>query len=91
MINITKRAKQELRKILSEKVDWPGACLRLMDRSQGRLGLGIDIKAPGDHIVEYQGVKVLIVDPELAKNIQGVTLDVDNTPSGAELVISNKL
>jgi Fe-S cluster assembly iron-binding protein IscA len=90
MIHITERAKQELIKILSKKVDWPGARLRLMSRSQGKLGLGVDIEAPGDHIVEYKGVKVLVVAPELAKSLQGVTLDVDDTPEGAELVISEK-
>jgi len=90
MITITERAKQELSKLLAKKVDWPYARLRLMDRGQGKLGLGVDIEAPGDRIVEYEGRKVLIVEPELAKNIQGVTLDVDDTPKGVELVISKK-
>jgi Fe-S cluster assembly iron-binding protein IscA len=90
MINITERAKQELGKILAKKVDWPEARLRLMDRGQGKLGLGVDIEAPGDHIVEYEGIKVLIVEPELATSLEGVTLDVDDTPEGAELVISEK-
>jgi Fe-S cluster assembly iron-binding protein IscA len=90
MINVTEQAKRELRRLLYVKVDWPGARLRLMNRSQGKLGLGIDIEAPGDYIVEYEGVKVLVVEPELAKNLQGITLDVDDTPEGAELVISEK-
>lgn len=90
MIKITEGAKQELRKLLFEKVDWPGARLRLMDRGKGKLGLGVDIEAPGDHIVEYEGTKVLIVEPELATNLKGITLDVDNTHEGAELVISEK-
>jgi Fe-S cluster assembly iron-binding protein IscA len=88
MITITERAKQELSKLLAEKVDWPGARLRLIDRGQGKLGLGVDIEAPGDRIVEYEGRKVLIVEPELAKSVQGVTLDVDDTPEGTELVVS---
>jgi Fe-S cluster assembly iron-binding protein IscA len=88
MITITERAKQELSKPLAEKVDWPGARLRLIDRGQGKLGLGVDIEAPGDRIVEYEGRKVLIVEPELAKSVQGVTLDVDDTPEGTELVVS---
>jgi Fe-S cluster assembly iron-binding protein IscA len=88
MITITERAKQELSKLLAEKVDWPGARLRLMNRGQGKLGLGIDIEAPGDRIVEYKGKKVLIIESELAQNIQSVTLDVDDTPGGVELVIS---
>ena len=88
MIKITERAKQELRKLLSKKVDWPKACLRLVDRGQGKLGLGIDIEARGDQIIEYEGVKVLMVEPELASNLKEVTLDVDDTPNGPELVIS---
>ncbi len=90
MIHVTERARQELKRILSEKVDWPQARLRLLARDQGKLGLGIDIDAPGDRVVEYEGIKVLIVEPGLATNLKGVTLDVDDTPEGAELVISDK-
>ena len=42
MVNVTERAKQELRKLLSQKVDWPETRLRLMDRGQGTIGLGIE-------------------------------------------------
>ncbi len=90
MINVTERAKQELKKLLSLKVDWPQARLRIMDRGQGIIGLGIDIEAPGDCVVEYGGARVLVVEPELANHLQGITLDVDETPEGPELVISEK-
>jgi Fe-S cluster assembly iron-binding protein IscA len=88
MINITERAKQELSRLLARKVDWPGARLRLLNRGQGKLGLGVDIEAPGDYIVEYQGISILIVEPGRAENLHRVTLDVDDTPEGVELVIS---
>ncbi len=90
MIHVTERARQELKRILSEKVDWPEARLRLMAREQGKLGVGIDIEAPGDQAVEYEGIKVLIVEAGLASSIKGVTLDVDDTPEGVELVLSEK-
>jgi Fe-S cluster assembly iron-binding protein IscA len=90
MINITERAKRELKRLLDAKVDWPGARLRLMDRGQGKLGLGIDIEAPGDQIIEYEGTRLLIIEPELANNPKVITLDVDDTPEGVELVISEK-
>ena len=90
MIHVTERAKQELRKILAKKVDWPGALLRLIDRGEGKIGLGIDIEAPGDKVIEYEGNKILLVESELANNLKEITLDVDNTPQGAELVISEK-
>ena len=87
MINVTEQAKQELKRLLTSSVDWPGARLRLVNRGQGRLGLGIDIEAPDDQVVEYEGTKLLIVEPELAFNLKRVTLDVDDTPDGIELVI----
>jgi len=91
MVSVTEGACRELKRMLSEKVDWPGARLRLMDRGQGILGLGIDIELSGDRVVEYEGTKVLIIESELATNLKGITLDVDDTPEGAELVISGEL
>ena len=90
MVSVTEGACRELKRMLSEKVDWPGARLRLVDRGQGDIGLGIDIEVPGDHVVEYEGTKVLIIESELATNLKGITLDVDDTPAGAELVLSGK-
>jgi Fe-S cluster assembly iron-binding protein IscA len=88
MIYVTERAKQELKKLLTISVDWPGACLRLIDRGQGKLGLGVDIKMDDDQVVEYEGQTLLLVDPELASGLHLITLDVDNTDKGPELVIS---
>ena len=90
MISVTEGACKELKRILTNKVDWPGAGLRLIDRGQGILGLGIDIELSSDQVVEYEGIKVLIIESKLAANLKGVTLDVDDTPDGAELVISGK-
>jgi Fe-S cluster assembly iron-binding protein IscA len=87
MINVTEGARQELSRILLSTVDMPQARLRLFPREQGELGLGIDIEMPGDELVEHEGSAVLVVEKSLASNLQGVTLDVDTTPDGAELVI----
>jgi len=88
MIGVTARAKQELKRILTAKVDMPQAGLRLLNREPGTLGLGIDIELPGDHVVEHEGLKVLIVEDGLAAKLNGVTLDVDDTPGESQLVIS---
>ena len=87
MINVTERAKQELRRLLTASVDWPEARLRLIDRGQGALGLGIDIEALTDQAIEYNGTRLLIVEAALASRLKQITLDVDDTPGGAELVI----
>ena len=88
MITVTERAKKVLKSILLAKVDHPLALLRLTSSGPERLGLGIDIEEPGDEAVEYEGSKVLLVDQRLATRLKGVTLDVEDTPEGPELVIS---
>ena len=87
MITITENAKQELKKLLETKVDWPGARLRLLERNHGALGLGVDIESGTDEVVEFQGSRILVIDQGLAARVNAV-LDVDVTPTGVELVIS---
>ncbi len=87
MIVVTKRAKRELKKLLYSKVDNRYAGLRLTAGDQGQLGLAIDVEMPGDRVVEYGGSKVLLVEPELASSIKGITLDVEDTGGGPELLI----
>ena len=87
MIGVTDRAKQELLKILFDKVDMPQARLRLTSGDQGELGLGIDIEMPGDEILEYEGSRLLVVEQNLAASLNGIVLDVDDTPVGPQLVI----
>ena len=89
MLIVTEQAKDELMKLLAAKVDWPGARLRLVDRGEGRLGLGVDIESPGDIVLEHEGSKLLLVEAALASRLEDVTLDVDSAEGVAELVISS--
>jgi Fe-S cluster assembly iron-binding protein IscA len=88
MLTVTEQAKDELRKLLATKVDWPGARLRLMDRGEGRLGLGVDIETPGDIVLEHEGIRLLLIEAGLASRLDDVVLDIDSGAGGAELVIS---
>ena len=87
MINITERARKELKRILSSKVDYSCGRLRLVDRGQGNLGLGIDIELPGDEVVEYEGSGLLVVEHELAASLEGVILDVEDIGKCTQLVL----
>lgn len=87
MIEITEHAKEELHRLLMAKVDWPGALLRLIDRGKGKLGLGIDIYRVDDLVIEYDDKRLLLVASGLASSLKDITLDVDDTPDGPELVI----
>ena len=90
MVIVTEKARRELKKLLEVKVDWPGARLRLIDRGQGVIGLGIDLESPGDEVIECNGEAIMVVGPEFTSNVQLVTLDVDDTSGGPELVISEE-
>ena len=87
MIGVTKRAKERLKEILSANVDNPEAGLRLTLNEAGQLGLGVDIEVKGDEVVEHEGSKVLMVEKELAGRLVGLTIDVEDTAEGAQLVI----
>ena len=76
--------------MLTANTDEPEACLRLTANDQGQLGLAIDVERDGDQAVEHQDSKVL-AEKDLADTLQGLTIDVEDTPRGARLVISGNL
>ena len=90
MIGATERARQELQRILNANTDKPEACLRLTAHEQGQLGLALDMERQGDQVVEHEDSKVLLVEKDLADTLQGITIDVEDTPEGAKLVISSE-
>ena len=90
MIGVTERARQELKRILTANTDKPEACLRLTANEEGQLGLAIDMERQGDQAVEHEDSKVLVVERELADTLQGITIDVEETPEGARFVISSQ-
>ena len=87
MLRITDRAKQELSKILTSNVEMPQARLRICDRGQGELGIGIDIEEPDDRVVEYRGSRILVIKRQLENRLKHITIDIDETTGGPQLVI----
>jgi len=88
MIVITDEAKKELKKILTENAKDPNVVLRLTANEQGQLGLCMDTEMPGDNVIEYEGSKVLLVEDHLASHMEGVSLLVEDTPEGPELLLT---
>ena len=87
MLDVTERARQELKKLLSANVDDPQMGLRLTTTDTGHFGLSVDTEAPDDQVVEHEGSKVLLVEQELVDQLEGVTIDVEDTPEGPKLAI----
>ena len=88
MLVVTEGAKNELKKILYEKVDHPLAGIRLLSGAQpDNFGLSIDIEVPDDQVIEHDGSKVLLIDGELSERLDGDILDVEDTASGKSFVV----
>ncbi len=77
MLKVNQRAKEELKRILSTEGDNPQAGVRLFASGQDNFGLGLDVEKPGDQVVKHEGLKVLLVDNELAPRLDGYTLDFE--------------
>ena len=87
MVTVTDNAKQLLRETLLARSDDPEAGLRLSIKPTGQLGIVLDREEESDQVVEHEGSKVLLVASELAPLVDGVTLDVKDTPEGQKLVV----
>ncbi|MFH1647012.1 MAG: hypothetical protein ABID71_04890 [Chloroflexota bacterium] len=91
MVYVTRRAKEELKRLLAAEKEGPGVSLRIMDRGRGKLGLGTGTAAPGDEVVEDEGRALLVVGPRLAAKVRQISLDAYDTPDGPELVITEEV
>ena len=84
---ITEKAKKELKRILEATVEMPQARLRLCERGQGELGIGVDIEESDDLVFNYGEDRILVVKKHLEEKLENITLDVDETAFGPQLVI----
>ena len=88
MLIVTDDAKQHLRNMLLAHTDDPQTGLRPTMEPPRQFGLTLDSEGVGDHVVEHEGSKVLLIAPELVTVLEGVTIDTKDTPDGTKLVIS---
>jgi hypothetical protein len=59
--------------------------LRLIVMGDHGFGLIPDIFRNGDQAIEHEGAKVLLMDPEIAEAVKGLTLDCVAVPGGRAL------
>ena len=88
MLTVTESAKQLLWEMLMANSDNPDTGVRLNLESTDRLSLVLDKEGYGDHIVEYEGERVLLVAPEVASVVDDITIDTKDTPNGPKLSMS---
>ena len=87
MISVTEHAKQVLKSILIDMEADPDDGLRLLPSPKGEFVLALDSPLSGDQVVEYEGLKVLLIGVEYYKFLNGKTVDYEETEDGEVLLV----
>jgi Fe-S cluster assembly iron-binding protein IscA len=90
MLSVSITAKKKLREILQSKTEDPEVAIRIIPSASEptQLGLGLDKQKEGDHVVEDdEGKKVLLVGSNLVPVLEGKVFDYKETPQGSGFTI----
>ena len=83
MVTITDSAKEELKKIQDRSDLDPGRFLRLaippVWEGEGDFGIVISAEGHADHVVNYKGQKLLLMDPAIADRLSSSIMDFKNS------------
>jgi Fe-S cluster assembly iron-binding protein IscA len=90
MLTVTENARRHLKRLLARNTSDPNLGIRLRMGAGMQLGVLLDRRADDDHVVEHEGAKVLMVDPELFLLIDGATLDIRSNGTAPSLVITKE-
>jgi len=88
MLMVTENAKQHLKRLLVTNTSDPNLGIRLRVGKGMKLVVLLDHKADDDYLIEYEGMKVLMVGSELFQLVDGAVLDTEKNNPGAGLVIT---
>ncbi|MDD5604834.1 MAG: hypothetical protein WC231_04605 [Dehalococcoidales bacterium] len=87
MLKVTERAALELEKMLQEKAESKDDCLRLVTEDGESFAIGVGKAKEGDHFVNYNDKRLLVVSGILAAHLNDATVGVKDTPGGPEIVV----
>ena len=92
LVNLTERARREIRMIFANQNPDPGSGLRLGVIGGGCSGLSYEMDfsepRPNDNVIECDGFKVFL-DPKSSIYLKGVTLDYQDGLKGKGFVFVN--
>lgn len=90
-ITLTKLAKEKLKETIKEKANKPDLSVRIIPSPQKEncFKFVIDRERDGDHIFENEeGLKVLLLQSEVALNLEGYIIDYKTTAGVAAFTIN---
>jgi Fe-S cluster assembly iron-binding protein IscA len=94
MLEVTARAREKLQEaLLEEQTGVPQTTYRItpIPSMPNRLGIALDKEKRGDQVVKSkEGIKILLVQSDLAQELEGMVLDYQETPRGEGFTISQR-
>ena len=90
MLTVTANAKEKLKEALQQQAD-PQMAIRIIPSpsSPDQLQFALDNPKEEDQVVESDdGVKLLLVGPDLAPALEGMSMDYQETPQGSGFTMS---
>ena len=89
-LTITALAMLKLKEALQSKMAHPEQAFRITTSSSkpSQLRMALDREGKGDHIIESEGIKILLISPDLVPTLEGMIIDYQITPQGGGFTIS---
>ena len=90
MLTVTEQAAEKLKNAIEAETTDTEVCIRIVPSPSmpNELQMVLDKENDGDHVVENEGVKVLLLSPDLAMALEQMVIDWKETPQGGGFTIS---
>ncbi len=90
VLTVTPPAAGRLREAILAKTTDPDLCFRLIPSptKPNQLKMTLDRKKEGDLVVEKEGVRILVISPEMIPELRGMVIDYQDRPEGGGFTIS---
>lgn len=90
MVTVTALAAEKLNEGLQAATTDPEVCIRLALSSSvpNRIEMVLDKAKEEDQIVENEGTKLILLDPEIAQQLEGMVIDYEESPQGGKFTLA---
>ena len=90
MLTVTALAREKMKEAIQAEATDPEVGFRLIPSpsSPNQLKMVLDKEKEGDQIVESEGVKILLLSPEVVPRLKGMVIDYQETSQGGGYTIS---
>ena len=91
MLTVTEKAQEKIKQALQEQKLEPGVAYRIISSplKPNTLVWTTDIEKEGDQVIKSKdGTKILLIDPDLVSELEGMVLDYGKKAQGKGFIIS---